>query len=167
MSDLEKVFLKVFSATSDVPKDVIGEFAVFTNEIEDFKNIREKPTRIGYLTDVYPLGFENRFVCNSGSRFRYCLLDKNIYNLPKFVPFYEFKQDPYSWYVFDHKKIEIEEKSSGKTFNLEGLNYEIENGELFITLGLKLSVKDWFEKYNLIINNKKVPFGTRALKEEM
>ena len=97
---------KVFSAVTEVPKDAIGEFAVFTNEIEDFKNIRERPTRIGYLTDVYPLGYENRFVCNRGSIFRYCLLDKNIDNMPKFVPFYEFKQDPYSWYVFDHKKID-------------------------------------------------------------
>ena len=156
---------KVFSAVTEVPKDAIGEFAVFTNEIEDFKNIRERPTRIGYLTDVYPLGYENRFVCNRGSVFRYCLLDKNIDNMPKFVPFYEFKQDPYSWYVFDHKKIEIEEKSSGKTFTLEGLNYETIDNELFITLGLKLKVKDWFEKYNLIINNKKVPFGTRDLKD--
>ena len=57
---------KVFSAVTEVPKDAIGEFAVFTNEIEDFKNIRERPTRIGYLTDVYPLGYENRFVCNRG-----------------------------------------------------------------------------------------------------
>ena len=32
---------KVFSAVTEVPKDAIGEFAVFTNEIEDFKNIRE------------------------------------------------------------------------------------------------------------------------------
>ena len=40
---------KVFSAVTKVPKSAIGEFAIFTNEIEDFKNIRERPTKIGYL----------------------------------------------------------------------------------------------------------------------